>query len=89
MAWGVVGTLAFRHGLPVLQVSPQDLKRCLTGSKTASKAEVQDALTARYGPLTLPSQRTLHEHVCDALGAVVACLDAAPVLMARRLVGAV
>ncbi len=86
LSWGVVGALASRHGLPVLQVSPQDLKRCLTGSKTASKAQVQSALTARYGPLELPSQRTLHEHCCDALGAVVACLDAAPVLMARRLI---
>lgn len=85
MSWGVVGALAARHGLPVLQATPQEIKQAVAGVATASKAEVQDALTARYGPLELPSQRTLHEHCCDALGAVVACLDAAPVLMARRL----
>ena len=85
MAWGVIGTLAARHDLPVLQASPKEIKQAVVGKATASKAEVQGALTARYGPLELPAQRTLHEHCCDALGAVVACLDAAPVLMARRL----
>lgn len=89
MAWGVVGALAARHQLPVLQASPKEIKRAVTGKATASKDAVQTALEARYGPLRLPEQRTLHEHACDALGAVAACLEAPVVLMARRMAFAV
>jgi crossover junction endodeoxyribonuclease RuvC len=86
-AWGIIASVAHRHGLPVLQRSPQDIKRAVTGSATASKKAVQAALVERYGPLRLPTQVTLHEHCCDALGAVVACLDAPEIQMVRRLAG--
>lgn len=85
MTWGLVAALAARHGLPIVLVSPQDLKRRLTGSRTATKEAVQRALERRYGAIQWPEPPSIREHAADALGAVVACLDAPAVLMARRL----
>lgn len=85
IAWGVVAGIAARHGLPVLQATPKELKRAVCGRGTASKKEVQAALVERYGELPLPPQRGLHEHACDALAAVVACLDADVIKLARRM----
>lgn len=87
MGWGVIGALAERHGLPVLQASPAESKRAVAGSPTASKADVQAALVARYGALPLPKARTHQEHACDALAAAVAVLSHPVVLVARRLAG--
>lgn len=88
MAWGVVATLAEACRVPILQVSPQELKLRVVGKKTASKEEVQQALEQRYGDLPWPPQRTLREHAADGLGAIVACLDSDVVLMARRQMAA-
>lgn len=85
MCWGVIGALAARHGLAVLQSSPKEIKVAVAGKGTASKLEVQAALERRYGALDLPKQKTLREHPADALGAVVAVLDSPTVLMARSM----
>lgn len=85
MVWGVIGTLSVMRGAPVLQATPMEIKKRLCGRGTASKKEVQAALVQRYGALDLPDPAGVHEHACDALAAVVACLDAPSVLMARRM----
>ena len=90
MAWGAIAAaVAQRHGLPVLQASPQEVKRALTGRKDASKADVQCALEIRYPDLPdWPPQRDRVEHAADALAAVVACRDHAVIKLARRMAGA-
>lgn len=85
MAWGAVSTLAQVNGLPVLQATPMVLKHKVAGHGSASKAQVEAALEARYGPLGLDCPKSLREHPVDALGSVVACLDAPPIMMARRM----
>jgi len=86
MAWGVLAAAAWRHGLPVLQASPQEAKKKLCGRKDASKEDVQVALEVRYEDLPpWPSRKGLVEHAADALASAVACLDSSVVMMARRM----
>jgi len=88
MCWGVIAAVAHRHGLPVLQASPQEIKRAVAGRKTASKGEIMVALECRYDDLPpWPAQKGLVEHAADALAAVVACLDHPMFLMTRRMAG--
>jgi len=85
IAWGLVAALAERHGLPLVQASPQDVKRATCGAKTASKAEVIAAIEARFPDVVWPRQATLVEHAADAVAVVLACLDSPVLAMARRL----
>ena len=87
MSWGVIAALAEQRGLPIVQASPQAIKKSLCGVKSASKEEVQAALTARYGALPLDPKvpKGEHEHAFDALAAVVCCLDSEVLRMARKL----
>jgi len=86
IAFGAIYALAQEHRLPLVQASPQDIKRAVTGSKTASKDEVIAAIEARFPDIEWPTQTTLWEHAADAVGAVVANLDA-DVLRMVRLAG--
>jgi len=85
LAHGAVITMARERRIPLIQVSPQDLKRRVTGSRTASKAEVQAALERRYGALAWPSPASVREHAADALGAALCALDHPAVMMQRRI----
>ena len=87
MTWGVIAAIATQLGIPVVQSSPQEIKKVLCGSKAASKEEVEAALRKRYpfegeGYEFIASQK---EHAFDALGAVVASLDSEVLRMARTL----
>lgn len=82
LSWGLVAAEAFRRQIPILQVTPQRLKRQLTGRNDASKEEVEAELLGRLGDLSpiwlgllkaLPAGQ--HEHMNDALAACWACLD--------------
>lgn len=79
MSWGMIVANLEHYGLPLLQASPQDVKRRVTGSASASKEEVQAALKKRFGRglgrmvKALPEGE--HEHAFDALASAVACLD--------------
>jgi Holliday junction resolvasome RuvABC endonuclease subunit len=94
LSWGALimyAQLAKPSSLTILQAGPEDLKRAVTGKGTASKADVQAALEARFPSVrdellrVIPNARTKWEHPCDALGAVVACLDSDVLRMARTL----
>ena len=87
IAWGVIVSASEAWGIPMLQVTPMGLKKAVTGSKTATKQEVQRALERRWpGEIHWPAYR---EHAADALGAIVACLDDDLLRMARQKPGAV
>jgi crossover junction endodeoxyribonuclease RuvC len=85
LGWGVVVAMAHRHGLPLVQASPMDVKRALLGRKTASKEEMIAEVGRRWPDLELPPQATLQEHAADAVAVVLACLDSPALQMARRL----
>jgi Holliday junction resolvasome RuvABC endonuclease subunit len=90
MAWGVISSLAELLEVPLLQMSPQAMKKSICGNKSASKKEIADALIARYGIViadvllkdVAPSQR---EHAFDALGSVCATLEGEEVKLARQM----
>lgn len=86
LCWGVLVAVAHRHGLPLVQASPQDVKRALLGTKTASKEEMIAEVERRWPGLELSTQATLQEHAADAVAVVVACLDS-PVLVTAPDVG--
>lgn len=77
MAWGVVATL----GLPTFHVSPMAVKLRVTGSKTASKLEVQagvDKLTGGAIERACQARKIpqgKREHPYDAAAVVFAALD--------------
>jgi crossover junction endodeoxyribonuclease RuvC len=87
MAWGVIASLAQWKGLPIVQASPQTIKKAVCGVKSASKEDVQQALRMRYGemPGVAELAKGELEHAFDALAAVVCCLDSEVVRMARKM----
>ena len=73
IVWGVIASVCHQWRIPMLQVSPVEIKKNLTGSKTASKEEMIAEIVSRYPKLELPSQKVLQEHAADAVAAVLAC----------------
>jgi crossover junction endodeoxyribonuclease RuvC len=84
LAFGVLAAVALARRVPVIQVTPQNLKRAVTGDRSASKEAVQVALTARYGAIDWPRPAGIMEHAADALGAVVAALPHPAIMAVRR-----
>lgn len=84
ISWGVISTLALLLDLPVVQASPQDVKKALCGRKNASKEDVEGAIERRYPDLSWPRAKDDREHVADAAGVVVACLDSEVVRALRH-----
>jgi crossover junction endodeoxyribonuclease RuvC len=73
IVWGVIASVCYASRLPMLQVSPVEIKKSLTGSKQASKEEMIAKIVELYPKLAIPSQQTLQEHAADAVAAVLAC----------------
>ncbi len=84
VAFGTVFALAELHRLPLVMATPQDVKQATAGSRSASKDEVIQAVETRFPSILWPPQATLWEHAADAVGVVLACLDAEVVRLARR-----
>lgn len=86
ISWGVIATISEIYGLPVAEVTPQQMKKALCGKRDASKPEIQAAVAPLYG---IPADMfgvTVREHPYDALAAIHATLDSEVVRMARRLI---
>jgi Holliday junction resolvasome RuvABC endonuclease subunit len=65
-------------GKPLLQATPQEIKKEVTGGVKASKEEVQQTLKAKYSSfarLISGMGKGKREHLTDAFGAVIACLN--------------
>ena len=73
IVWGVIASVCHQWRIPMLQVSPVEIKKNLTGSKQASKEEMIAEIVSRYPRLELPNQKVLQEHAADAVAAVLAC----------------
>jgi Holliday junction resolvasome RuvABC endonuclease subunit len=77
LCWGVISAVSHLWQMPMIQVSPQDIKEAVTGSRKASKALIETTLSERYPEVSklledTPASR--REHPYDALGAIVASL---------------
>ncbi len=97
IAWGVIASCAFTWGIPILQASPQTVKKALTGRRDATKEEVEDAVIQRVpraNEATTSAKllvgaashipKTKREHPFDALAVAITCSSAEPVAIARR-----
>jgi crossover junction endodeoxyribonuclease RuvC len=83
MAWGVIVAIAEQAGIPIIQASPQEIKKILTGKRSASKLTVQIALIEKYELDLSQAKFTNSDHCFDALAAIVACLKHPAITMAR------
>jgi hypothetical protein len=77
--------LAVVHQLPVLEESPQRVKKLSAGTIGATKDAVKTALELEYPELRalFPWQKTLVEHAADAAGVIHACRGADVIVAAR------
>lgn len=97
MSWGILIDLCYVHRLPMVQASPQEIKKRLCDNKSASKEDVRRAVEAlypyqfdefkeRYPARKPPSPNGCWEHGFDAAGAIITCLDTNVLHMARGMV---
>jgi crossover junction endodeoxyribonuclease RuvC len=75
IVWGVIASVAEVYNLPVIQSSPMEIKRKVTGDGKSNKERMIAEIRQRFPTLSWPTQETLHEHVADAVGAVIACQE--------------
>jgi len=85
ISWGIIAAVAESKDLPILQASPQAIKKALVGANNASKEEVIAAIRKRFPEIKWPNAKGLHEHIADATGAVVACMDSEVIKMVRQV----
>jgi len=74
---GLVDCVAALHSLPIIEETPQRLKKMLTGKADSSKEEMIRAIEARFPGVEKlwPTQKTLVEHAADAVAAAYAGLE--------------
>jgi crossover junction endodeoxyribonuclease RuvC len=75
IVWGVIASIAQVHRVPLIQASPMEIKRAVTGNGKAGKDQMIATIRFNFPELMLPPQLTLQEHAADAIGAVVACQE--------------
>ena len=89
MCWGVIAAIAERHKLPIVQASPKEIKKVLTGDGGASKEDVAKELMRRYegqfADFFATANRGDLEHGFDAAATVVAGLPSETLQMARHI----
>lgn len=81
-AWGAVIALCRALDKPVLQCSPQLLKKTLTGARNASKHDIAAAVDRVFGEHNVVAELerggiapSNAEHCYDAAAAIITCLD--------------
>lgn len=72
LMWGAAHCLCRTRGLVLINVSAQEIKTTVAGSKSASKEEVFDAIKTRYPDFNGWPTTAGFEHVADAAGAAIA-----------------
>lgn len=75
-AFGVLAALAHVHRIPMLCVTPLEIKRAMCGPSCngAPKEEIIRRVMDRHPNIAWPTRKPLHEHLADAVGAVHAAL---------------
>lgn len=79
LSWGVLATLTELRDLPLVQASPQKVKKLCVGVAPVSKEDIQNHVTALYpqpsADFVATHPKTMHEHGFDAAAVVLACQD--------------
>jgi len=79
LAWGILATLTEARDLPLVQASPQKVKKLCVGSAAVSKIDIQNYVTALYpqpsAAFVAEHPKGMHEHGFDAAAVVLACQD--------------
>ena len=88
ITWGIISSISDFYNVPIVQASPQEIKKRVCGNKSASKESVQESLAEQFDIDPLIFNKTLREHPFDALGAVVACQDSEVIRMALKMAAA-
>lgn len=87
LSWAAAACAASLGHLPIVHASPKDIKEAVTGSRKASKGQVQSILVSMY-PETVEALSGVpegrREHPYDALGAIVASLGSEVVKMGAK-----
>ena len=87
LTWGVLADFTVNTDLPLVQATPQDIKKTVCGDRSASKEAVAEAVKVTHPEIAgflkdIPGGE--HEHVYDALAAVLACAGSDVVRALRR-----
>jgi crossover junction endodeoxyribonuclease RuvC len=91
ICYGILCCLLEVLAVPVVMVSPQELKKGVCGNPKASKEDIAAALDQRFsrdfGAELIQGgiPRGMHEHAYDSIGAVISSLDTEVIRMARRM----
>jgi Holliday junction resolvasome RuvABC endonuclease subunit len=88
ITWGIISAVSGWFDVPIVQASPQEIKKQVCGAKNASKENVQETLAGRFDIDLVLFPKTLREHPFDALGAVIACQDSEVIRMALKMAAA-
>jgi Holliday junction resolvasome RuvABC endonuclease subunit len=71
LMWGACHGISRQRGVYVINLGAQLIKRTITGSNSASKEEVLDALKKRHPDFKGWPDKLAFEHVADAVGAAI------------------
>jgi len=85
VCWGVITALAEVLDIPITQATPQEIKKKVCGSGSASKQAVQKVLAEKYGLDPGDWLKSEIEHPFDALAAVGACMDSEVIKTAQKM----
>jgi Holliday junction resolvasome RuvABC endonuclease subunit len=91
ICYGILCCLTEFLAVPVVMVSPQELKKGVCGDPKASKADIAAAIDQRFSRdfgaelIQRGIPKGAHEHAYDAIGAVISSFDTEIVRMARRM----
>jgi len=88
MCWGIICAIAVRRQIPILQATPQEIKKCICDDKSASKQDIQDKLNVKYKEcpgLAAKIAKGQREHPYDALASGITCLDSAYLKLLRNM----
>lgn len=83
-AYGVIAAMAELRKLPVVSVSPQELKIELTGKRSASKEEVTAAAKKRFPKVRIDAVPSKANHCWDAVAVLIATQSSDVMLALRR-----
>jgi Holliday junction resolvasome RuvABC endonuclease subunit len=84
MSWAALATLSELRGLPMLQLSPQEVKKQLCNARNASKDDVEGFVRFRLrGEFLIDAPPSQHNHAFDA-AAVGLCVLGSDVVRALR-----
>lgn len=90
MSWGILADIVEEFQLPMVQQSPQGIKKKLCGKMTASKVEVREFLLERYpgafGMFMSSTPEGQWEHGFDAVSSTAATLDSDVLRAVRGMV---